>query len=224
MRPYNFVDKFLHVILFAALALTVRAGQIVPDFDDTTALVTLTSATASSVTAANITNGKITYAARFNPAAAMADAAPAIILEDGGTSNGTGLYLVNGNVVFVGKYGSMAGWSSLTLEDIDFSDSTIAVTLGQVNFGTENNVYVCYDLSTGLLTGSVNESITEFIIAGSNTGINFDGNNSVFFLAQNNKGWLGGLGEASFTGTTIPELTAENCVNMVQTAGYSNQL
>lgn len=224
MKRAEIVGRRLAAVVLGLCAAFAAAGQIVPDLDDSAAIATFTAATSATVTVPNVTTGVITYAARFSPDSSMAGSAPVIIIEDGGTSNGTGLYLVNGSVVFAGKYGSLPGKSSLTLDDTDFTDSAIAVTVGQVAFGAENKVYLSYDLNTGGLVASVNGVVTEFVITGSNTGINFDGNNSVFFLAQNNKGWLGGLGEDAYTGTKIPELTAENCVSMVQTTGYTNQL
>jgi len=219
--------RYLNVLLLlSAFALVAQAGVIVPDLDDSGVITALTDTGAANTGVPNITTGKITFAARFNPDASMSTAAPALIIENGGTSNGTGLYLVNGNVVFAGKYGSKPGFSSATLDDIDFTDNAIAVAVGQVTYGAENNVFVSYDLSTGELTGSVNGSITQFNIAGSNTGINFDGNNSVYFINFEQQGWLGGLGEIAYSesGPAGEFLTAENCIGLVQTEGYTDQL
>lgn len=108
------------------------------------------------------------------------------------------------------------------MNDTDFGDQFLAVTLGAVNFGTENEVYVSMDLNTGELISSINGVMNTYTITNSSNG-NPDGNRSVSFLGLGTPtlGWMGGLTESGAEG--FPLLFWENAANMIQTAGYDNQ-
>lgn len=217
------------------------AGVIVPGLDDGTALgqynVARNGAIANEV--ADITTGEMTLAARFNPDVSQAAAGPVIVIEDGGTSNGTGLYLAGGHLVFCAKAVNGRWALPTSLSDTDFANDgtgkAMAVDLGAISFGAENEVYVSMDLHNGRLFASINGAASLYTITNSTGLENLDGNRSVSFLGvdpiptapDNLYGWLGGLLEENETNqasTLFPQLYWTNAVPMIQTAGYDNQL
>lgn len=216
------------------------AGVIVPGWDDGTALVQFSAAHNGVVNeVADITTGAMTLAARFNPDASQASVGPVIVIENGGTSNGTGLYLANGSLVFCAKAGNGRYSLPTSLTDTNFANDgtgkAMAVDLGAVNFGAENAVFVSMDLKNGLLFANINGVTSSFTITGSDGTENLDGNRTVSFLGvapipttpNNEYGWLGGLleeGNGNNASTLYPQLFWTNAVAMVQTAGYDNQL
>ncbi|MGE4286751.1 MAG: LamG-like jellyroll fold domain-containing protein [Phycisphaerae bacterium] len=217
------------LLLFCSFAVVAQAGEIVPGLDDSAAKYTSTSPTngvAGNIS--DITNGIITYAARFSPDASQAQAGPVLIIEDGGTSNGSGLYMIEGYVVLCGKSYAHPGVTAASLDDRDFSDFVIAARIGKVEFGVENKVFASLNVATGKLIGGVNNKFVEYDIPGCDMGINFDGNLSVAFMGiaesiavdLNNKGWNGGLTD----GGTNPLLNRDNCQAMTLSAGYDNLL
>jgi hypothetical protein len=180
----------------------------------------------------------MTLAARFNPDGSQATAGPVIVIENGGTTNGTGLYLANGNLIFVSK-GNGRYAIPTSLSDTDFTAGTggksMAVDLGAVNFGAENKVYVSMDFISGLLFASINGTTSSFAITGSTGTDNLDGNRTFSFLGVapipttpvDLYGFLGGLLEEDLTNqasTLYPQLFWKNAVPMIQTDGYNNQL
>jgi hypothetical protein len=185
---------------------------------------------------ADITNGKITFAARFNPDVSQAQAGPVIVIEDGGTSNGCGLYLAGGNLVFVAKADNGRYAVPTSLNDTNFANEgagkSMAVLAGPVNFGVENKVYASMDLVGGKLFISINGVGSLYTITNSTGAENLDGNRSVSFLGldpipADQYGWLGGLLEDNGTNNALalyPQLFWTNAVPMIQTPGYNNQL
>ncbi len=225
---------FLTAVWFAGIA---SGGVIVPSLDDGTALGQYNVARNGLLNeVADITTGKMTLAARFNPDISQATAGPVIVIENGGTSNGTGLYLTSGNLVFVAKAANGRYSIPTSMNDTDFvNDGTgkaMAVLLGAVNFGAENKIYVSMDLNNGLLFASINGAASSFAITNSIGTENLDGNRSVSFLGaaplpSDQYGWLGGLLEEDATNqasTLYPQLFWTNAVPMTQTDGYNNQL
>jgi hypothetical protein len=225
---------FLLALWFAGIAC---GGVIVPSLDDSTALGNFTSARNGLLNeVADITTGKMTLTARFNPDVSQATAGPVIVIENGGTSNGTGLYLAGGNLVFVAKADNGRYAVPTSLNDTDFANDgtgkSMAVLLGPVNFGAENKVYVSMDLVNGLLYASMNGVGSSYVIMNSTGAENLDGNRSVSFLGlapipSGEYGWLGGLLEENATNqasTLYPQLFWTNTVPMIQTAGYNSQL
>jgi hypothetical protein len=209
------------VIVFAAGVL--RAGELVPGFDDSRALADFTAAHAGvdGADTADITSGRVTLAARFNPDASQASGGPVIVIEVGGTTNGTGLYIGDGQLFLAAKYASTTGIAT-SMNDTDFSDGVLAVTLGEISFGAENTVYASLNVNTGELIYSINGTGGYFTISNTSGNEDLDGNHSVSFLGSGAivTGHMGGLTDSS----AAPALLfRDNVVNMVQTAGYSNQ-
>ncbi|HOK67362.1 MAG TPA: hypothetical protein PLV55_11180, partial [Anaerohalosphaeraceae bacterium] len=176
----------LTAAVFAGIA---SGGVIIPSLDDSTALGTYTMARNGTVIneVADITGGKITLAARFNPDVSQATAGPVIVIEDGGTSNGTGLYLAGGNLVFVSKADNGRYAVPTSLNDTNFANEgglgkSMAVSAGPVNFGQENTVYASMDLVNKKLYISINGIGSLYTITNSTGAENLDGNRSVSFL------------------------------------------
>ncbi|MEJ5260506.1 MAG: hypothetical protein WHS88_09975 [Anaerohalosphaeraceae bacterium] len=205
------------------MSAVVQAGEIVPALDDGTALVTYTNARAGIAgDHSKITTGQITLAARFNPDESMMTGGPTIVIETGGTTNGTGLYLGDGNLIFAAKSSNQYGLPT-GMNDTDFSDNALAITLGPVSFGAENVVYVSFDAAAGRLVSSINGAVRIYTITGSDASKNLDGNTSVSFLGSGTilAGHMGGLVETG--AAQFPLLFWTNARNMVQTPGYANQ-
>ena len=214
---------FIVGLVIGLMASGLQAGEIVPGLDDGTALADYTTARAGlDGDTIDITSGQITLAARFNPDASQMTGGPIIVIENGGTTNGTGLYLGDGNLIFACKNANQLGLPA-SMNDTDFGDNALAITLGAVTFGVENEVYVSFDANTGELVSSINSVTTSHAITNSTGSENLDGNHSVSFLGSGAiiPGHMGGLvetGEAQF-----PLLFWNNAANMIQTAGYDNQ-
>ncbi len=216
--------------LFMTAAM-LQAGEIVPALDDSTALGDYTAAKAGVANeVADITTGIITLAARFNPDISQAAAGPVIVIEDGGTSNGTGLYIAEGNLIFAAKGRNATLTQPASMNDADYTDGCVLLTLGPVQYGVENNVYASFSLGAGKVYSSVNGSAKIFNITGAVGGENIDGNRTVSFLGSGTiildtggAGSLGGLVSFEVASPVFPKVSASNAVNMVQTAGYNNQ-
>lgn len=224
MRQTSVLSRlFIVSLVIGVMASCVQAGEIVPGLDDSTALADYIVARAGTDTdTADITSGQLTLAARFSPDASQLAGGPFIVIEIGGTTNGTGLYLGDGDLIFASKNSNQSGLPE-SMNDADFSDNALAVTLGAVNFGVENEVYVSMDLNTGELISSINGVMSSYAITNSTGSENLDGNHSVSFLGLDTliAGHMGGLVE---TGETeFPLLFWDNAVNMTQTDGYSDQ-
>jgi hypothetical protein len=210
-------------VLAFGLSAAGWAGQIVGPLDDSTALVAYTAARAGVAgDHAKITTAQITLAARFNPAVSMMTGGPYIVIETGGTTNGTGLYVGDGQLIFAAKSNNQFGLPT-SMNDTDFSDNALAVTLGPVDFGTENTVYVSFDAAAGKLISSINGRMQVYAVSGSDASKNLDGNTSVSFLGDGEiiPGHMGGLVETG--ADQFPLLFWNNARNMTQTAGYANQ-
>jgi len=213
----------LILVMVLTLNVVVRAGEIVPGLDDSTALADYTAARAGVANdTAKITSGKITLAARFNPDPSQMTGGPIIVIETGGTTNGTGLYLGDGNLVLAAKSNNQLGLPT-SMNDTDFSDNALAITLGPIKPGVENEVYVSFDAGTGELLSSINRVTQLYTITGANSSKNLDGNCSVSFLGSDTiiPGHMGGLVETG--ADQFPLLFWNNARNMVQTPGYINQ-
>lgn len=220
-------------LMIGLVAAGVRAGVIVPGLDDSTAIADYSAArNGVDQELPDVTGGKMTLAARFNPDVSQATAGPVIVIENGGTSNGTGIYLAGGSLVFCAKADNGRYSVPTGMQDTDFSNDgtgkAMAVTLGPVTFGTENTVYVSMDLIRQELFASVNGATCAYVITGAGGSENIDGNRSATFLGVGpiTAGHMGGLleeGGGNNASTLYPQLFWTNAVPMIQSAGYSNQ-
>lgn len=225
------------VVLIMCAAMTagfVNAGVIVPGLEDGTALAQYSAARNGIINEVpDNTTGLLTLAARFNPDVSQATLGPVIVIEIGGTSNGTGLYLANGSLIFGSKADNGRYSLPTSMSDTDFiNDGTgkaMAVDLGAINFGVENRVYVSMDLKTGQLFANVNGVMSSYTISNSTGSENIDGNRTVSFLGLTpiEYGHMGGLleeGNGNNASTLFPYMFWTNTLPMVQTEGYNNQL
>ena len=221
--------RFLGTFSLALSAAALQAGEIVPTLDDATAIGDYTAAGANA-SVANNTTGEITLAARFNPDVSQATGGPVIVIEDGGTSNGTGLYIADGQVVLAAKAKNAAGAVPDNMEDHDYTDGCAVFVLGPVNFGSENVVYASFNINNGKVYSCVNDMVKSFSFTGITGAENIDGNLTVSFLGSGDialepggAGSLGGLLDYGLATTEFASLSAANATNMVLTSGYTNQ-
>jgi hypothetical protein len=217
--------KTTYLLLTAAVAASGSAlgGTIVPDLNDGDAVFSSTIPTTTGTNSYNPTNANgVTLAARFTPSALditnSASGAVAII-ETGGTTSGTGLWILDGSVWFSSSSGDQNAFPSSS-SDLDGSDSAVGVQLGSVTAGSEMTVFVSFDTAGGSLLASQDSSISVFTLAGVADGWNWTGNDTVGFgiadpevAAGGNLGWRGGLGDLDgleppslFNGNTAMDL------------------
>jgi len=219
--------------ILGLMVMTVRAGVIVPGLDDSMAIADYTLARNGVIDEVpDMTRGEITLAARFNPDVSQATGGPVLVIEIGGTSNGTGLYLANGRLIFGAKADNGRYSIPASMNDTDFgndgSGKAMTVDLGPVGFGSENEVYVSMDLINGQLVAGINGVINSCTITNSSGTENLDGNHTISFLGVNpiEYGHMGGLleeGNSNNASTLYPQLFWTRAVPMIQTAGYTNQ-
>ncbi|MBN2063781.1 MAG: hypothetical protein JW745_03185 [Sedimentisphaerales bacterium] len=219
--------KTLLLTILGLSAGFASAGILVPGLDDSNAIATYTTARAGVINeVADNTAGTMTLAARFNIDASQMTGGPVIVIENGGTSNGYGIYIADGKAIFVAKNNDKFALAE-SLNDADYTNKAMAVTIGNVVAGCENVVYASMDLNTKKIYTSINCTQQSFDITGLTSTFNQDGNRSVSFLGagtlttdSGSRGSLGGLSESDIN----PALNWLNAVNMVQTEGYNNQL
>lgn len=211
---------------FATVALCLAGmsafgGTIVPDLSDASAIY---SSTSPAVTAANgypaptLANG-LTLAARFTPDATdianSANGAVAVI-ETGGTTSGTGLWIINGSLWFSGSSGSATAIPTSNL-DLDGSDKAIGVQLGSLTAGVQVDIFASLDSAHNKLLISQNSSVLSYTLVNVGSAWNWNGNSSVGFgiadptVVNGNFGFRGGLadltaGSSLFSGNSAMSL------------------
>lgn len=177
----------LRVSLMATAALiatgAARAGVIVPDLNDASAIYN--SATASTVTVATTRANGLTLAASLTPSLAdvtKSDGAVAVI-EIGGTANGSGLWILNGNLWFISHSSQNVVFPS-SGADFSGADSAIGLNLGTVAANTQVDAFVSLNIATGTLITSLNSVVNSYSLTGvaaGASGWNWHGNNTVSF-------------------------------------------
>ena len=118
------------------------------------------------------------------------------VAEIGGTSNGTGIYLIDGTPYFVGKMDSSADDIPSGLTDTDWSDGNVSIPLMPERVVIDEAVQVALISSLDTLTYSVNgQGQTTIALENRNTGIqtNWSGDDTIR-IGQNVDGGRGGLG------------------------------
>jgi hypothetical protein len=201
-------------VLAGALALwSVTAnGAIIVSQDPATALFNSSTATPSL---GGITEGGVTSGTRANGMTMNVTVTPlaadltgtVLLMEIGGSTNGTGFYLINGVPTFVSKQSSGSSYDPSPANDSAMSstDSSITVSTGtplvagttyslaaimsfaQVSSGS--TTYVCSNVTLGMEAGSGPVSAFSFPITDTDTtaaapgSINWDGNNTLSYGA-----------------------------------------
>ena len=219
--------SWLLMIVLGVSAGSIYAGEIVPFFDDADAVYSLTEAKDNVNTGDIADNGNafVTFAAKFTlDAQTIADSASAavMILENGGTTNGNGIYLIDGQYQFLIKSNNLGG----TVEqfDTDLSDGIAAITLAPAAADVETEMYVCFSNNNSRVVSNVNGvgKVTDIV---NTSSLNIDGNLSIGFLgtapgivaSQATIGWLGGLTDDASAGLYFKD----TCLNATLAEGSS---
>ncbi|MES2437536.1 MAG: hypothetical protein V4584_00625 [Verrucomicrobiota bacterium] len=178
----------LRISLIATAALlaggAARAGVIVPDLLDSSAIFSSTSASGTTVSAPTRANG-VTLAASITPTVAdltKTNGAVAV-LEIGGTANGSGLWILNGDLWFIGHSSTNTAFPS-SGSDFNGSDSAIGINLGALAADTQTNAFVSLNIAGGTLVTSLNSVVNSHALTGVAAGAagwNWHGNNTVNF-------------------------------------------
>ena len=187
---------------FAFMQTHCVAGSIVPDLDDGASSLVFSSTTAVASSGLNaftpnLADG-VTLAAKLTPnqtdLATPVESAIAVI-ETGGTTSGSGIWLLGGDYWFL----TSSGNANALPADLDGSDGGVGVNLGAAVADVENLVWASFDGANGLLKASVNGVVSDYAIANVGSGWNWGGNKSVSFgipdpeVTGANMGWRGGL-------------------------------
>ncbi len=184
-------------LLAMSVAGMATAGQIVPGFDDINAVFSATSNVVSTTVTGPTRELGLTLAAQITPSTADISASTTgtvNIIEIGGTSNGSGLMIKDGNYIFVTKRGANA--NSPTLEDTDGSDAMLGITLGTATVGLDTKVWVSFDGGYGAICYAVNDVTNQISLTGTGSGWNWNGNNTVSAGAIDpSAGWRAGTAD-----------------------------
>lgn len=175
----------LRVSLMTTAALlaagAAHAGVIVPDLNDASAIYN--STTASTATVSTTRANGLTLAASLTPSAAdvtKTNGAVAVI-EIGGTQNGSGLWILNGNLWFISHSSQNIVFPS-SGADFSGADSAIGLNLGTVAADTQVDAFVSLNIATGTLIASLNSVVNSYSLTGVAAGAggwNWHGNNTV---------------------------------------------
>ncbi|MCA9239984.1 MAG: PEP-CTERM sorting domain-containing protein [Planctomycetales bacterium] len=164
-----------------AAQLPAFAGTIVPDIDDAdpsnvfTSLVPTT--TGANSYAPTLANG-VTLAAQLTPnqADVSAPATTAVaVIETGGTTSGSGIWMLGGNYWFLTSNGNANALPS----DTDGSDSGIGVNLGPAVADQVNNVWASFDGANAVLKAGVNGAVASYPLSNVDGTWNWTGNDTV---------------------------------------------
>ncbi|HTI97581.1 MAG TPA: PEP-CTERM sorting domain-containing protein [Dongiaceae bacterium] len=165
------------------MSLSASAGSIVPDLNDGSAVFSSTVALTNTIAASTLANG-VTLAARFTPNATdVANSAngPVAVLEIGGSSNGSGLWIINGNLWFIGKgAGNATGVPDSNL-DLDGTGGAFGAQLNAITAGVSLDVFASLDTVNGTLLISQNSVVTKFSLSNVTGTWNWQGNRTVGF-------------------------------------------
>lgn len=181
MKPTHPFSLSIATILLAAGA--AHAGVIVPDLNDASAIYNSSTATTATVTSTRA-NG-LTLATSLIPTVAdvtKTDGAVAVI-EIGGTSNGSGLWILNGSLWFISHSSTNTVFPS-SGADFNGSDSAIGVNLGAVTANAQTDAWVSLNIASGTLVTSLNSVVNSYALTGVAAGAagwNWHGNNTVSF-------------------------------------------
>jgi hypothetical protein len=184
-------NKNLRFLFQATMATTclvdvaVQGGTIVPDLDDGSAVFSSTAPVTSSTlpSALTLANG-LTLAASFTPNATdIANSAngPVGVLEIGGSSNGSGFWLINGDLWFLTKGTSQGTAVPSSNLDMDGVDGVIGIQLDALTAGVQLDVYASLDTVNDSLLISQNSITTSYTLTGVTSSWNWQGNRSVSF-------------------------------------------
>lgn len=175
----------------------------------------------------------LTFNVTFTPVAAdLESSTQAInIMEIGGDANGSGLYLLGGELHFLSKMNGTGANFLSGFNDLNLSSGNnllgVKSGFGTLNAGTEYTVAVLFDpitsasLEIGILPTDGGLSLESFSVSGVGTRTNWHGDNSATAFRGTDVGNLGGTVISSDPNTTYP--FHENNINARPFAGTQGQ-
>lgn len=159
------------------------AGTIVPDIDDSDPsnvfTSTVTTTTGANSYAPTLENG-VTLAAQLTPSqadVAAPDTTAVAVIETGGTTSGSGIWLLGGNYWFLTSNGNPNALPA----DADGSDSGIGVNLGPAIADQQNEVWASFDGAGAVLRAGVNGAVAIYPLSNVSGTWNWTGNDTVSF-------------------------------------------
>jgi hypothetical protein len=201
------------------LAATSTQAAIIVDLDPSLARfdsLTDNDDAAGGFAAGNPTaaenNQGLTFNVTFTPAAGDLDSATAAVnlIEIGGDANGTGLYLLNGELHFISKMNGGTGNVPGGFNDLDWSSGNnmigVTSTFGPLSAGIEYSVAVVFDpitsgtLQIGVLPTGGSLTLDSFDLIGRGTRSNWSGDDSATAFRGNPPNVVGNLGGANIVG------------------------
>ncbi|ARN56325.1 LamG-like jellyroll fold domain-containing protein [Sedimentisphaera salicampi] len=192
------IYKFFTLIVCLSVASACFAGEIVPEFDDSDAIVDYSERQLqnSSDMTGIVDSGLITLTAKFTPTEADTTKTdgPVIVTEVGGSNYGTGIFICDGMLTFGSKGANGSGGGNAVVESLNDTDASgdggVAVALGPVYPNIETELFVSFNSGTGELIAMINGRLYTETITGSVQVTNLSGNRTVSVL-----GWVPGPDE-----------------------------
>ncbi|MDA7882070.1 PEP-CTERM sorting domain-containing protein [Akkermansiaceae bacterium] len=169
-------SKLLPLLLVPLIAPSAQAAVIVSLNPVDADYAGGTTAAGGSIIASTQANG-LTFNITFTPTAADLTGV-VTLMEIGGQSNGTAMYLFNGVPVFLSK---TAGGAAYTIPDTTFDTSGIAVahSSGALSIGIETTVAAIYNPVSGALSLAVGATPVTDTFTITDPKLNWNGNNSL---------------------------------------------
>ncbi|MBK1882259.1 PEP-CTERM sorting domain-containing protein [Luteolibacter pohnpeiensis] len=202
MKPYLKNLICLSALLGATSA--AHAGTIVPDLDDSLAIYSQSTANTTTTGTVTLSQG-VTLAAQFtaNASDLLNSTTGAVsVIEIGGTTSGTGLYIIDGYLWLLGS-STTATTAPSSSSDVDASDNSIGVQLGAVTAGVQSTIFASLNTTNGTLLISQDSIVTTFALSGITSSWNWAGNRTASFgiadatVVNGNNGYRGGLVDAA---------------------------
>lgn len=147
----------------------------------------------------------LTFNVTFTPATGDLDSATQAvsILEIGGDANGSGLYLLGGQLHFISKMNGVGGNFISSFNDLDFASGNnligVISSFGALAAGTEYSVAVLFDpidafpsLTIAVQPAGGSLAVESYSLSGVGTKTNWDGDNSASAFRGTNIGNFGG--------------------------------
>ncbi|GAA5482623.1 PEP-CTERM sorting domain-containing protein [Haloferula sargassicola] len=205
MKPTSPLLK-LSVSLLACGAAS--AGTIVPDLNDGSAVFSSTTATTTTIGATNLADG-MTMAASFTPSAtdlANSVTGAVAILEIGGTTSGSGLWIIGGSVWFLSSSGNSAAFPTGPGDTSGLGDA-LGIQLGTVAAGVPTDIFASFDGANATLVVGQDGAFTTYALTDVTSTWNWRGNSTVSLgVLDNNQptagvnGFRGGLTDNAAAG------------------------
>ena len=171
----------------------------------------------------------LTFNVTFTPAAGDLDSTSAAVslVEIGGDANGSGLYLLGGELHFISKMNG-TGTNIPAFDDLDWASGTNMIgarsSFGQLSAGTEYSVAVIFDpltnasLEMGVLPSGGSLTTDSFNLLNIGTKTNWSGDDSASAFRGTN---IGNFGGANVTGSNPFDEAAINGNTFEGSAGQA---